>query len=101
VTAIGYPSDLSDDEWKLVEPLQARRRQTHSDHARDCDGLIYILSTGCQWRAIPKDLPPRSTSYDYFGPWSWDGSLDLIHHKLDVQRREAIGREPVPRLRHR
>jgi transposase len=40
------------------------------------NGLMYILSTGCQWRAIPKDLPPRSTLYDYFDLWSWDGTLD-------------------------
>jgi transposase len=40
---------------------------------------MYILSAGCQWRAIPKDLPPRSTLYDYFDLWSWDGTLDRIH----------------------
>jgi transposase len=57
------------------------------------NGLMYILSTGCQWRAIPKDLPPRSTLYDYFDMWSWDGTLDLIHHELYVKCREAIGRE--------
>src|SRR5271166_1788052 len=38
-----------------------------------------VLSTGCQWRAIPKDLPPRSTVYDYFDLWGWDGTLDRIH----------------------
>ena len=48
------------------------------------NGLMYILSTGCQWRAIPKDLPPRSTLYDYFDLWSWDGTLDRIHHALYV-----------------
>ena len=65
----------------------------HSDHARGvANGLMYILSTGCQWRAIPKDLPPRSTLYDYFNLWSWDRTLDLIHHELDVKCREAIGR---------
>ena len=57
---------------------------------------MYILSTGCQWRAIPKDLPPRSTLYDYFDLWSWDGTLDLIHHELYVKCREAIGREASP-----
>ena len=60
------------------------------------NGLMYILSTGCQWRAIPKDLPPRSTLYDYFDLWSWDRTLDLIHHELYVKCREAIGREPSP-----
>ena len=60
------------------------------------NGLMYILSTGCQWRAIPKDLPPRSTFYDYFDLWSWDGTLDLIHHKLYVKCREAASREASP-----
>jgi transposase len=46
----------------------------------EVNGLMYILSTGCPWRAIPKDLPPRSTLYDYFDLWSWDGTLDSIHH---------------------
>jgi transposase len=57
---------------------------------------MYVLSTGCQWRAIPKDLPPRSTVYDYFDLWSWDGTLDRIHHLLFVMCREAVGREASP-----
>jgi transposase len=57
---------------------------------------MYILSTGCQWRAIPKDLPPRSTLYDYFDLWSWDGTLDRIHHALYVECRERAEREASP-----
>jgi transposase len=57
---------------------------------------MYILSTGCQWRAIPKDLPPRSTLYDYFDLWSWDGTLNRIHHELYVKCREAVFREASP-----
>ena len=60
------------------------------------NGLMYILSTGCQWRAIPKDLPPRSTLYDYFDLWSWDRTLDLIRRELYGKCREAIGREASP-----
>ena len=89
-----YPSDLSDDEWKLVEPLippGKRGGDKRTVIMREVvNGLMYILSTGCQWRAnIPKDLPPRSTLYDYFDLWSWDGTLDLIHHELYVKCREA------------
>jgi transposase len=43
---------------------------------------MYVLSTGCQWRAIPKDLPPKSTVYDYFDLWTYDGTLRRIHHAL-------------------
>jgi transposase len=60
------------------------------------DGLMYILSTGCQWRAIPKDLPPRSTVHDYFELWTWDGTLDRIHDALYVKCREQASREASP-----
>ena len=63
------------------------------------NGLMYVLSTGCQWRAIPKDLPPRSTVYDYFDLWAWDGTLDRIHHALYVRCRELATRaEPERRI---
>jgi transposase len=57
------------------------------------NGVMYILSTGYQWRAIPKDLPPRSTLFDYLDLWSYDGTLDRIHHALYVECREKGERE--------
>ncbi len=95
-----YPSDLTDDEWALVGPLipPAKRggNRHHVDVREIVNGLMYILSTGCQWRALPKDLPPRSTVHDYFDLWSWDGTLDRIHHALYVKCREQAGREASP-----
>jgi transposase len=95
-----YPSDLTDDEWRFVAPLipKAKRggNRRHVDERDLINGLMYILSTGCQWRAIPKDLPPRSTLYNYFDLWSWDGTLERIHHALYVECREAAGREASP-----
>src|SRR6266568_2914433 len=77
-----YPSDLTDDEWAHVEPLipPAKRggNKRHVEVREVMNGIMYILSTGCQWRAIPKDLPPRSTLFDYLDLWSWDGTLDRI-----------------------
>src|ERR1041384_3210607 len=65
-SALRYPSDLTDDEWALCEPLipPARRggNKRHVDEREVVNGLMYVLSTGCQWRAIPKDLPPRLTA---------------------------------------
>ena len=95
-----YPSDLTDEEWALIAPGippakpggNKRRVQLRAV----VNGLMYILSTGCQWRAIPKDLPPRSTLYDYFDLWSWDGTLDRIHHALYVECRERAAREASP-----
>jgi transposase len=60
------------------------------------NGIMYVLSTGCQWRAVPKDLPPRSTLCDYFDLWRWDGTLGRIHHALYVERREQEEREASP-----
>src|SRR5262245_35411531 len=77
-----YPSDLTDDEWAHVEPLipPAKRggNKRHVEVREVMNGIMYILSTGGQWRAIPKDLPPRSTLFDYLDLWSYDGTLDRI-----------------------
>ena len=95
-----YPSDLTAAEWAHVEPLipPARRggNRRHVDVREVVNGLMYVLSTGCQWRAIPKDLPPRSTLYDYFDLWRWDGTLERIHETLYVKCREAAAREASP-----
>ncbi len=95
-----YPSDLTDEEWALVEPLIAPAKRggnrRHVVVREVVNGLMYILSTGCQWRAIAKDLPPRSTLYDYFDLWGWDGTLDRIHAALYVQCRQAASRETSP-----
>jgi transposase len=95
-----YPSDLTDAEWAHVAPLipPAKRggRKRSVDIREVVNGIMYVLSTGCQWRYVPKDLPPRSTLFDYFDLWTWDGTLERIHHALYVQCREAMGREPSP-----
>ncbi len=95
-----YPSDLTDDEWKLIRPLipPAKRggNKRHVDLREVVNGAMYILSTGCQWRAIPKDLPPRSTIHDYLVRWDNDGTLNRIHHTLYVKCRELAEREASP-----
>ena len=60
------------------------------------NGVMYVLSTGCQWRYLPKDFPPRSTVHNYFIWWQCDGVLDLIHHALYVECREKAAREASP-----
>ena len=95
-----YPSDLTDEEWALVTPLippAKRGGNKRTVNVREVvNGLMYILSTGCQWRAMPKDLPPRSTVYDYLDLWDWDGTLNRIHEALYVRCREAASREASP-----
>jgi transposase len=95
-----YPSDLTDEEWAQVEPLlppAKRGGAKRTVNLREVvNGLLYVLSTGCQWRAIPLDLPPKSTVYDYFDLWDWDGTLNRIHWELYVKCREQAGREASP-----
>jgi transposase len=64
--------------------------------ARVLNAILYVLATGCQWRALPKDLPPRSTVHDYLTLWAWDGTLGRLHHALFVQVREQAGKEASP-----
>ena len=99
-SALRYPSDLTDEEWSHVEPLippAKRGGAKRTVNLREVvNGLLYVLSIGCQWRAIPKDLPPKSTVYSYFDLWDWDGTLVRIHHALYVKCREQAKREASP-----
>ena len=60
------------------------------------NGIFYVLWTGCQWKALPKDLPPKSTVHDYLDLWSYDGTLDRIHYALYVECRKQGEREASP-----
>ena len=80
-----YPSDITDEQWALVEPHipvypGGRPRKTN---LRDViDAIFYVLRTGCQWRYLPKDFPPKSTTGRYFDEWRHNGTLDTIHDTL-------------------
>src|SRR5512138_2164316 len=89
-----YPSDVTDAQWHLIEPHLppapggGRPRKTAM---RDVlDAIFYITRTGCQWRYLPGDLPPKSTVWRYFDRWRSDGTLDTIH---DLLRKEVRTRE--------
>jgi transposase len=95
-----YPSDLTDAEWALIEPMippakrGGRRREVNVREV--VNAIFYVLATGCQWAALPKDLPPKSTAHCYFMLWDWDGTLERIHHELYVATRKYEGREASP-----
>ena len=95
-----YPSDVTHEEWVFLRPLIPPAKKGGDKRSVDereiVNGMMYILSTGCQWAALPKDLPPRSTVNDYFRRWDEDGTLGLIHHALYVQCRELAGRDASP-----
>jgi transposase len=95
-----YPSDMTDAEWALIESLipPAKRggRRRSVDVREVLNTIFYVLWTGCQWQAVPKDLVPKSTAHHYFMLWDWDGTLERIHHALYVAAREQAGREASP-----
>ena len=95
-----YPSDLTDEEWALVEPEIPPAKRGGNRRTVDVraviDGLMYVLGTGCQWRAIPRDLPPRSTINHYFCRWRDDGTLSRLHHALYARCRQRAEREANP-----
>ncbi len=95
-----YPSDLTDAEWALVAPFvpPARRggRRREVDVREVVNAIFYVLSTGCQWNALPKDLPPKSTAHDYFILLNREGTLQRMHEALYVMAREQAGKEASP-----
>ena len=97
-----YPSDLTDDQWNILEPLLSPPRTDGLGRPREVDlrevinAILYLNRTGCQWDMLPHDLLPKSTVYDYFAQWRDDGTWQQIIDALRTQVRVAAGREPTP-----
>jgi transposase len=95
-----YASDLTDEEWALIEPhlppagLLGRPRTTALRSV--VDALLYLLTTGCQWRLLPKEFPPYSTVQRFFYGWRDEGIWHRINHDLLLRAREAAGRDASP-----
>src|SRR3954469_16607091 len=85
-----YPSDLNDEQWRLIGPRlpvgPGGGRPRATDPRDVLDAILYVLRTGCQWRYLPRDFPPKSTVWRYFDQWRRDGTLDRIH---DLLRRKV------------
>jgi transposase len=87
-----YPSDVTDEQWALIEghiPVYPGGRPRKTDVRDVVDAVFYILRSGCQWRYLPKDFPPRSTVWRYFDEWRHNGTLDTIHDRLRTKTRTA------------
>jgi transposase len=95
-----YASDMTDAEWSLIEPFMPEAspigRPRETDLREVVEALLYMASTGCQWRQLPKEFPPYSTVQGYFYRWSDDGSWARINHALVMAAREKAGREASP-----
>lgn len=101
-TPKGYPTDLSDEQWAIVEPLIPAARNNCGGRPRKVrmrevvNTILYLNRSGCQWDMLPHDLLPKSTVYDYFAQWRDDGTLTAIVAALRTRIRLAEGREPTP-----
>jgi putative transposase len=95
-----YGSDTTDAEWFVMEsllpPASALGRPRATDMRTVIDAILYIASTGCQWRQLPKDFPPYSTVQGYFYAWSRSGLFASLNYTLVMASREAAGREASP-----
>ena len=104
MTRKSYRSDLTDEQWLLIEPLIPPDRSGTAKGGRPrevvmrevINALVYLNRTGCPWRAIPHELPPWGTVADYFYRFRDDGTWQKIHDRLREQVRVAADREPTP-----
>lgn len=95
-----YPSDLSDEAWQaldlLVPEVKAGGRPAAHARREIVNAILYVLRTGCQWRALPHDFPPWKTVYTYFRRWRLDGTRERIHDALRRQVRRSAGKQSEP-----
>jgi putative transposase len=95
-----YPSDLTDEQWRVLEPLipPAKHGGRHRtvDMREVLNAILYMIRTGCPWRHLPHDFPPWGTVWDYFRLWRIDGTWTRIHDKLREMVRVKEGREAEP-----
>jgi len=95
-----YPSDINDTEWKILEPLippaKTGGRPREVNMREILNGIFYVLRSGCPWRMLPHDLPPRQTVYHYFRQWRGDGTSEFMNEALRTHLRIADGREAQP-----
>ena len=95
-----YPSDQTDAEWALVKPFIATGQYASPVWEirlrAVLDAILHVLTTGCQWRQLPKDFPPRSTVHDGFVRWHCDRVLERVHLALSQPARELAGQQASP-----
>jgi putative transposase len=95
-----YPSDLTDEQWAVLEPLippaRPGGRPRETDMREVVNALFYHTREGGGWRALPHDFPPWKTVYNYFQWWAWDGTWQRILDALRPPARAKAGRQPTP-----
>ena len=100
MTRTSYPSDLTDEQWQLIEPLLPKPgfggRPRTVDMRRVINGILYLSRTGCAWRMLPKDFGPWSSVYHYFRLFREDNTWERVHNKLREKVRRSVDKLPTP-----
>ena len=95
-----YPCELTDAQWRTVEPLippaKPGGRPRSADVRAVVDAILYVARNGTTWRALPHDYPPWRTVYHYFRAWRLDGTWERMHDALRDRTRQAAGRAASP-----
>src|SRR5690349_7561860 len=94
-----YPSDVTDEPWRLIRrliPVYPGGRPRTTDPRDVAGAIFYVLRTGCQWRYLPKDFPPKSAAWRYFDEGRHNGTLGAIHDKLREKVRRKEGKKRTP-----
>jgi putative transposase len=94
-----YPSDLTDEQWAIIEPLipvhNVGRPRTN-DMREVLNAILYLNRSGCQWDMLPHDLPAKSTAYRHFARWRDDGTWQRVMDALRREVRVSVEKEPSP-----
>lgn len=101
--SVGYPSDLTDEQWAIIEALNINKpwgpgRPMRLDLRMVINAILYVLRTGCAWRYLPREYPNFNSVYYHFRKWSWDGTLEALNTALRERVRREAGREAQPSL---
>lgn len=99
----GYPSDLTDEQWAIIEQLDINKhwgpgRPMRLDLRAILNAILYVLRTGCAWRYLPKDYPNYNSVYYHFHKWCGDGTWEAVNTALREQVRTEAGRKAQPSL---
>jgi transposase len=102
MTRTSYPTDLTDAQWRRLEPLvpkpKSGGRPAKVPRREIVNGLFYQAANGCTWRSLPHDLPPYRMVFRYLRVWQADGILDRLHDALRADVRKQAGKTPKPKV---
>lgn len=100
MTRKSYPSDLTDEQWKVLELFMPKPKNDGRPREHELreimNGIFYVLRSGCSWRSVPHDLPPWDSVYAYYRMWTKDGTWEKINTEMREEVRKIHGKAKQP-----